>query len=299
MEKNEGHLDIGLFINLITPHDESAYDLLGWTLELFLRQSYSPPNARNNKTLPPFKVQGDLALALTNHFRAAPALIRYGASICLNTIINLSPDFLESNKHLYIYIIAGLLDSDHATAFLYECMLNVANSPNALQIHAAVSQIHRATTQIPSYDRVHISLPDWEYKDSHRSNLLDIIAKQTPPVASLILHKMANALDYMPNEAKIRQLKIIKFWGKTVEKLDSYLIQALVPLCTNLEESLQKEAIKVVQALMPSFANAPVADAAFVWSYIHPLLDSELEPVIPINFRSCSKMPCRSSSAFH
>jgi hypothetical protein len=191
----------------------------------------------------------------------------------LYTIVKLSPKFLNENKHLYIFVIAGLLDTDHQTSFIYEYMLQLVDSPNAAQIKSAVALVHRASTQILSYDRLYIQPPSWEDADSTRSNLLQIITKQTPPVASLLLHKMANALDYMSPTEKLRQLTLIKFWGQTSGKLDAYLMQVLIPLCTSLEENMQLEALKVIRALMPGFADANTTDTSFIWSYIYPLLD--------------------------
>ncbi|KAI8904746.1 armadillo-type protein [Gorgonomyces haynaldii] len=266
--------DYAFFLNILNTSDEASLDLLAWALELFLRCG----TTATEKTVAPFKWQIDFAQALTNHFRAGPAIVRYGTAICLHTIVEMSPGFLEEHKYLYMYVIAGLLDTDHATAYMYESMLQLVQSPNAQQLQACVQQIHRAATQVYTYDQLYVNVPALDHKDSGQSQLLSLIAKQTPPVASLLLHKMANAIEYMSVPMKARQLQVISYLGQTAEKLDSYLMQVLVPLCTHQDTQLQQQALKVVRALMPGFMHASAADVAFVWSYIHPLLSIELEP---------------------
>jgi hypothetical protein len=219
----------------------------------------------------------DLAISLTNHYRATPPLVRYGAALCLHTIVKLSPGFFHENKYFYLYIISGLLDTDYQTSFIYESMLLLLKSPLSAQIKTILDQVHHNGTQQISYDRLYVQLYTIDDSENNRSQLLQLIAKQTPPVASILLHKMANALDYMTHQEKLRQLTLIKFWGLTSGKSDVYLMRILLPFCTSLNETLQMEALKVVRAFIPGFMDANPAEISFVWNSMYPLLDSSLK----------------------
>lgn len=245
-----------------------------WAFELYLRSGIKASTERDQAQVQPFALQVDLAVSLTNHFRATPALVRYGAALCLHTIIKLSPAFLDENKYFYIYVISGLLDTDYQTCFIYESLLQLVDSPQSSQIKAALAQVHRAGNQVLSYDRLYVEMTPCDEIEAARAHLLHIITKQTPPVASILLHKMANALDYMNHSEKIRQLKLIQFWGQANGKIDAYLMQILIPLCSSSEESLQIAGLKVIHGLMPGFADASPADTSFVWTFLYPLLDN-------------------------
>lgn len=263
------------FIELISPDSEQSYDLLEWAVETYFR-SCANETTRASQQLPAMRQQTELAMQLTSRFRAPSALVRYGASLILHTIVKLSPSFLDANKQLYAFVISGLLDADHQTAFLYESILLIADSPISAQIRQQISEVHRAITQTPTYDTLYMKQ---ELISVSKYGLIDLISKQTPPIAPHLLEKMVSALEYLSLAAKLRQLVLIRFWGQAT-KLDAYVMQVLVPLCSSSTESIQIESIRVVASLLPLFVSANSTDIGFIWTYMHPLLDPAQKPNI-------------------
>ncbi|KAJ3033939.1 hypothetical protein HK097_004674, partial [Rhizophlyctis rosea] len=121
-----------LFMNLINPHDEYAYDLLSWSLETYTSSLLpTPPSTSKQKKVPvkEFKPLTSFILSLDNHFRATPSLVRYGACVSLHAALQICPTLVADNKDLYIFVVNGALDTDYLSAFLYLSMLESIKMP--------------------------------------------------------------------------------------------------------------------------------------------------------------------------
>eukprot|EP00842_Homolaphlyctis_polyrhiza_P003152 jgi/Hompol1/3838/HPOL_003403-RA len=277
----EFDISYGLFVDLISPHDEYAYDLLPWAFEQFTLFTYSAMTG-NEKTIPIawFIALNEFIVSLSNHFRATPALVRYGACLVLHSTFTICPAFLKENKQIWHFIIAGQLDTDYLSAFLYMSMLEKIETPDVAETRKLIARVRRMDEAALTYDSLYMNSRVVDAMIATRADVMDHVVKYSPPLSSLLLHKLANALDYLSTPAKLRQLEIIRVWGKKAEKLDTFLIQMLVPLCGSGDERVQLKTLSVIQSMVPGFTTASQADIAFVWTYITALLNPSLSTLM-------------------
>ncbi|TPX59062.1 hypothetical protein PhCBS80983_g02729 [Powellomyces hirtus] len=272
-----------VFINLINPHDEYAYDLLSWALETYaasLIPAPEGPAGAKAKKLPvtSFPALTDFIKCLANHFRATPPLVRYGACVSLHAALAIYPNMVMDNKELYIHIITGALDTDYLSAFLYVSMLEANKAENAQQLKEMLAQIRHYDREGSTYDELFSDAAESSKKELRMSEILDIAIKTCPPLAPKQLQKMANSLEYLTKEMQLRQLEIVRLWGSKSEKFDTFLMQTLVPYCNSGDEEIQIASIKVISSLIPSFQTASGADISFAWGYFHALMDHRITP---------------------
>ncbi|KAJ3335497.1 hypothetical protein HDU91_002172, partial [Kappamyces sp. JEL0680] len=128
-----------LLLELIGSQEESAYDLLSWTVETFFKKQ-GPKNAEEKTSTTEF------CSALSNHFKASPALIRYGSALALLAIGSLQPNFPSVNVHVWNFVVSGVLDSDYLTAGMYLQLLEYIefgmDTPAVRQTVALVKNEH-------------------------------------------------------------------------------------------------------------------------------------------------------------
>ena len=198
-----------MFLNLISPNDENAYDLLPWAFEKFTmsiipEQTASSMNEK--KTIPAnFAPLNQYLLALSNHFRSSSTLVRYGACIFLHTALSMSSQLLLESKYLYIFIASGLLDTDYLTFFLYLSMVESLSFPEANEVKTMVTKYRQS------------------YLNGHSTNLyhvLESLVALSPPMATKLLQKMAGSLEYLSKPIKMKQLELIRIWGSKVDKVN-------------------------------------------------------------------------------
>ncbi|KAJ3090469.1 hypothetical protein HK102_003650 [Quaeritorhiza haematococci] len=418
----------GIFLNLLNPHDECAYDLLSWAVETYticlisatdpsLSSSSEDKDGNggparintatitsNNRTINQTTSTGlivknfppltDFITSLSNHFRATPALVRYGACVCLHSALVINPTLLHDIRSLYVFVVSGVLDTDHLAAFLYTSMLecvpptslvplppglpsvgasgsgaapptgrklsimpgnnnqnaatvatagNATSKYNNSMIYDMVAKLRHQDMEPHNYDSIYggsggagdkllassssplpLTLPPSLSQSFNRSrsirprgsfmppapgvapqgnaaggannttkdgsgtkdltvgDVLDVCVKWSPPLTPKLLHKMANALEYLGKSSKMRQLELIRVWASRNDKFDTFLMQSLVPMLQTPDEEMQMAVIRVIHALMPGFrsATASAADIAFAWEYFCLLLDSKVKPTV-------------------
>lgn len=244
------------FANLISPHDEDAYDLLEWVLTLQLKSDQG-------------SFATEFSKSLISHFRAAPALVRYGSAICLYTLVEAVPNFLAYNKNLTVYIVSGLLDSDNQTARLYASLLRYIDLKGKLDFKESFTYDHLYKTNMIPAEKVE---PGTQF--------LDAIIQSCPPVESSHMYKVANAIEYLPFIEKRNQLRLIKYLARTGGKIDTYILQIVAPLCSSSEEYFSVEAINAVSSLISGSRDLKETDFALAWKFIAPKLVSSSSYVL-------------------
>ncbi|KAI9207546.1 armadillo-type protein [Polychytrium aggregatum] len=215
----------GFFVNLLTPHDENAYDILAWALETFTLASLPPPGgvttAKTKKPLLPiteFKPLTEFINSLSHHSRATPPLIRYGACICLHSALTMCPTLLNDNKHLYMWIISGAMDTDYLSAFLYLSMLEklmtvmeVANPGTPRPLTAATqssgSRPLTARSPVPGGSAVQSNV-NININDSHVSLPVSSIATAKETVRQMII-SMRNWDERFENYDELFQIESV------------------------------------------------------------------------------------------
>ncbi|KAJ8326515.1 hypothetical protein O5D80_005263 [Batrachochytrium dendrobatidis] len=279
LDRSEFGFDV--FQDLISSHDESAYDLLSWAVQEFAVKMSSAQTGI--AVVPPIAWSttiNDYIMSLSNHYRASPALVRYGACLSLYSIIKICPSFAKDNKHIWQFIIAGVLDTDYLCAFLYLSMIEMMDLPDAVALRNTILCLRNNNQTNITYDIQYANSLFTDTKKIVKESVLDIVAKYSPPMAPLLLHKLANALDYLPSKEILNQLELIKIWGKKSEKVDTFLIQMITPLCASSNESIQLKALEVLHAITPALLATSQADISFVWAYIVALMSPALGSVI-------------------
>ncbi|EGF80415.1 hypothetical protein BATDEDRAFT_24972 [Batrachochytrium dendrobatidis JAM81] len=279
LDRSEFGFDV--FQDLIGSHDESAYDLLSWAVQEFAVKMSSAQTGI--AVVPPIAWSttiNDYIMSLSNHYRASPALVRYGACLSLYSIIKICPSFAKDNKHIWQFIIAGVLDTDYLCAFLYLSMIEMMDLPDAVALRNTILCLRNNNQTNITYDIQYANSLFTDTKKIVKESVLDIVAKYSPPMAPLLLHKLANALDYLPSKEILNQLELIKIWGKKSEKVDTFLIQMITPLCASSNESIQLKALEVLHAITPALLATSQADISFVWAYIVALMSPALGSVI-------------------
>ncbi|KAJ3226007.1 hypothetical protein HK099_005713 [Clydaea vesicula] len=338
-----------LFLNMLTPHDEYAYDLLPWALETYTTNlvnniaipskpqtpesgTPSKPNSARNPShatdlpVPSIKQKEflpllDFVLSLSNHFRAIPPLVRYGACVCLHSALKVFPSLLQENRQLYPFVISGAMDTDYLSQYLYVSMLEVVKSTEAPSSASAKKSPGRRVslmdTQIQSlgvfqhfnpiirslvtafrhkdnslhYDDIFGGYFYNSPKETTLKDILDEAVKNCPPIQPKLIHKMANSLDYLSKSTKLRQLELIRIWAGKSEKVtkdfDTFLVQTLLPLFNTTEEDVQLATLRVMSSLMPKFKTASSADLLFAWEYFGIVLDPKGKSFINNLYELC------------
>jgi hypothetical protein len=230
-----------IFLNMLAPQEDFTYDLLPWALEEYTNSYISRLSLKLPlKAKPAAKEYASLiefVVSLSNHFRATPPLVRYGACICLYSAIKVYPQLIQENRQIYNFIISGALDSDYICQFLYTTMLEVVKpdqikrtelttgdqaEDNAFThfsstIRSMTSSIRHVDKQV-TYDSIYggneaiaatFSLGD----------ILDESARSCPALPPKVLHRAANSLDYFPRKEKLRQLELIRVWAGRSDKV--------------------------------------------------------------------------------
>ncbi|KAI8611201.1 armadillo-type protein [Chytriomyces sp. MP71] len=289
------------FLNLLTPTNESSYDLLPWSLDTYARVAYLSSPANKEKSFPitsdRFEALEDFIKSLSNHFRASPPLVRYGASAALHTSLMICTKLGENLPSLMTFIITGCLDTDLLAAFLYLSMLqNICEGHGQNHSDAAKAKVKEIAARLRgrvaddtiTYEMLHFDVDQRNQarRDQIQANrtaadvadvvtlgdVLDAASALAPPVAPKFLAKLVSSFEYLPKTLKLRQLEIVRIWGAKSEKLDANLIQALFPLLLNVDEDIQIATIKVVKALIRRLTTANAADVAYAWSFLQDLM---------------------------
>lgn len=282
-----------LFLNMLTPRDEFAYDLLSWALENFaLIKQLGKMKVSQQTTIPVQPHLLEFINSLSNHFKASSSLVRYGACLCLHACITLSPTLLESNKAITTYIVSGVLDSDYLTSYLYISMLELAATHwNRTDLLAAISKYKAEEVKDLNYD-LKFSPVYSTMQSTTSSNLYDVLElalRNAAVVSTKLIHKASNALDYLSKPSKLRQLNLIRLWGSKLENFDSYLVQSLVPFLTNADEDIKIEALYVIQALVPTLKTALPSNIKFIWSSFSKLMNVRTKVTLLEKALNCIK----------
>ena len=216
-----------VLLELISSQVECAYDLLSWTVETFFKKnspkstSTAAPESAEINSPKHVSLSSNFSAALSNYFKASPALIRYGAALALNSISSLHSNFAAQNPNIWNYIVSGISDSDFLTAGLYlqllECIDFGIDGPVIKQL---VSEIKQDSIQNQSYDDIFISTGIVKEQNSEvKSDLVEAVAKVAPPLTLADLHKIANTLDFLDSKMKLRQMRIIRAWCRKTAKV--------------------------------------------------------------------------------
>jgi hypothetical protein len=192
----------------LTPSDEYSYDLLPWAVE-----NYTKSLLDNSTEEKKYKPLTDYINSLTNHFRASPALIRFGACICLHSALNVYPGLVEDNPNLMIYIMSGVLDSDYLSSFLYLTILDTIflNRGNKVMHNLVARYRHEEVVQGK----------EGEIDITH---IMDFAAGGCPPIAPRLLHRIVNSLEYLSTPLKIKQIELVRLWGGKSEKVVKFSV---------------------------------------------------------------------------
>ncbi|KND03924.1 uncharacterized protein SPPG_01373 [Spizellomyces punctatus DAOM BR117] len=271
-----------LFVNLINPHDEYAYDLLSWALESYSASLLPSIGGAKAKKFPvaEFPPLTEFVKSLANHFRATPALVRYGACVSLHTSLSIYPNMVADNKELYVHIITGVLDTDYLSAFLYVSMIEALKTEEGKGLKHMLASLRHQERNGADYDTLYATALQAKGRDLTMSDILDVAIKASPPLAPKLLQKMANSLEYLTKPMQLRQLELVRLWGSKSQKFDTFLMQTLVPYCNSGDEDIQMAALKVIFSLIPSFRTASPADISFAWAYFHALMDQKIKASI-------------------
>ncbi|KAJ3242402.1 hypothetical protein HDU78_001407 [Chytriomyces hyalinus] len=283
------------FLNLLTPTNESSYDLLPWTLETFTNIMYYSIPANKTKAIPiagaseQFEALEEFVKSLSNHFRASPPLVRYGASAALHTSLLQHPRLVDLQPSLLTFILTGCLDTDPLAAFLYLTILEGictggAQTPVKTKVKELISKLRRTLdAEAVTYDslffdadRVASRVSGESFADDAKlRDVLDAAALMAPPIAPKLLQKLVNSFEYLPKTMKLRQLDIVRLWGAKSEKLDANLMQALLPLLSCIDEDIQLSTVRVVKALIPRLNASNSADINYAWSFLQNLMQTK------------------------
>ncbi|KAJ3300091.1 hypothetical protein HK104_004560 [Borealophlyctis nickersoniae] len=250
-----------LFMNLLNPNDESAYNLLPWALETYTATLLpNPPQSSKQKKYPvkDFPPLTNFIQSLSNHFRATPALVRYGACVCLHAALTICPTLVADHKELYVFVVAGALDTGSLSAFLYMSMLETIEMPEGVSLKEIIGKLRHAEYDARNYDAVFGDSIISEDGGKHirLADVLDLAVKGSPAMPPKQLHKIANSLEYLSKQMKLKQLEMIRLWGSKTEKFDTFLMQTLIPFSGSPDEEIQMATIKVLRSLMPGFKTA-------------------------------------------
>lgn len=224
-----------VFLNVIAPVEDYSYDLLSWAVEEYT----SRLSKAMVKGKPPAEVYKHLigfVMTLSNHFRASPQLVRYGASLCLFAALKAYPQLVQENRQLFNFIISGALDSNYQCQFLYTSMLEVVKpdqqpkkevAPVGVSTDFPFTHFNQAvrsmiaslrhSDKIVTYDSLYKTIQNTA--SIQLCDILEEAAKGCPPIYPKLLHRAANSLDYFPRKEKLRQLELVRVWSGRSEKV--------------------------------------------------------------------------------
>lgn len=270
------------------PSDEHCYDLLEWSLETFVKLKATAPTkpGSNSNIIAAVDPLLQFIKSLTNHFRATPPLVRYGAAICLHVAISIRPDIMTEWPGLWEYIITGALDADYLTSFVYLSILEAMKTTDTSgeSISTILAKIRSQQSVDTSYDsqfgNTASTMSSTPSSKALISKALESAIKLAPPLPPRTMNKMTNALEYMDTPHRLKQLEIVRLWASRLEKFDSFLMQSLVPLLNMNDEETQLATTKTIMAMVPTFKTATESDIAYLWSYFKLLLSSKTK--IPV-----------------
>lgn len=235
-----------VFLNLLSPQDEFTYDLLPWALEEYTKSvvTFVLQKAKPKSPNKEFAALVDFVISLSNHFRATPSLVRYGACICLYSALKFFPQIVQENRQLYSFIVSGALDSDYFCQFLYISMLEVVKADQVTKkVVAAIKESDLSKTDFTHFNPViRVMVNSIRHSDSFSTydnifcgasneideqvtlgDILDEASRSSPPLAPKLIHRMANSLDYFSKAIKLRQLELIRVWAGRSDKVYDYL----------------------------------------------------------------------------
>ncbi|KAI8848354.1 armadillo-type protein [Chytridium lagenaria] len=230
------------FLNLLSPNDEDSYDLLPWSLETFtLAIGATPSDDRSKRVLSrEYLPLTDFIKSLSNHFRATPALVRYGACISLHASLTVCPSLVQSNKSILTFIISGVLDTDYLSSFLYLTMLETfCASFSKANIKEMVSKLRHELTGRLDYDVLYGTFDTFKTTEVRLADILDKAVEVAPPLAPKLLHKLINSLEFLAKTAKLRQMELVRLWSRKIEKFDTYTMQTLVPMLNDDDDEIR------------------------------------------------------------
>lgn len=222
----------GVLLELISSQVEGAYDLLSWTVETFFnKQQNSKPAAVDDPTSKQPISSTEFAHALSNYFKASPALIRYGAALALNSLATITtagqnmPTFLSQNPNMYSYIVQGICDYDFLTSGLYMQLLEALDfgSVDGPIVRQHLSDVRQDSLRSLSYDDLFLGIGGGTEASAatlseNRVKLMEAVAKPAPPLGLAELHKMANTLDFVDDKLKLKHMRLIRVWGRKTTK---------------------------------------------------------------------------------
>eukprot|EP01135_Chromosphaera_perkinsii_P005814 Nk52_evm3s367 gene=Nk52_evmTU3s367 len=116
-----------VFRNLLTATEERNYDLLPWAVGEYTYKIHGiTPGAivKQNESLLNF------LRSLESHVIAHPPLVRYGAALCIHASLAICPSLSQQYPYLLTEVIAGCLDHDLNTSFVYQSVLQMITSHN-------------------------------------------------------------------------------------------------------------------------------------------------------------------------
>jgi hypothetical protein len=199
--------------------------------------SYLPPTLTNRNPFPievpaPSHLKQFL-VSLQNHFRATPALIRYGASVCLHAAVRLFPSLLTEQPNVLVPIITGALDEDQLTAFLYR--LSVESIPSLQSIKAS-QRFSDSMLQL-DYDTKYAisSLQAFDAMSSEAAatkvltSMLEAAVKLAPAMSVKALQKIIGGLEYIGRESRLKHMETARLWCSKLDKVRSLLFSKKNP----------------------------------------------------------------------
>lgn len=237
-----------MFMGIITTHHNHYYDVIPWALTEYLKIVISPSDSIENRqrlTLP-HQVK-EFVLSLTRHFQATQPLVRYGAAMYVDSILQTYPPHPPTDRsnstrsnpstvpqgslfraipNMYLYILSGCLDSDYFTASLYLSLLKIVNKyhPNAAQLHSMID----AQLSIREFSNTYILPPS----QSSAPDLAVVLRRTIGDgfvVPGNLLVNLSSTLQYVPHSLRTRQLLIIETLANNVISIDPMFIQNILP----------------------------------------------------------------------
>ena len=264
-----------VFTGLLSSQDEFPLDLLPWAFDNYT-MAILPAAAKKTLpiTAPPPSLQGFLQ-SFGNHFRAASPIIRYAAAICLHAAANICPKALLDDQQILLNIISECLDSDYLTSYLYLTILDSLKLVSEKSLQQSLDRMKRVNFGDMNYDKKYIQLPQGSAAAiSNLFEALESACKRVGTVPPKFLQKTANGLEYLPKEQKIRQLDVINLWVSKLDKINTFLIQSLVPYLTDEDTDIQYATTKIFKNLSNSLKTALSQDVSYLWTHYKSVLNS-------------------------
>ncbi|KAL7747616.1 hypothetical protein RI367_007057 [Sorochytrium milnesiophthora] len=226
-----------VFLGLVNPNDEHAYDLLDWAIQTFAHTSR--PVSAASALSKPLSSGSSAALlryveSLANHFRAPSALVRHGAAISLHASLRMYSRLTDDVPQLYGFVLAGVLDTDHLVSAVYLTVLAALPQSVDNGVRDMVARFRQRTTAEHSYDVLYGRRGGLADDDSSAETTLDRIlntaAKRCPTPVPWLLQRVASTLDHLQLQDKLRQIAVIKHWCANLAHYDNVTVLCLLKL---------------------------------------------------------------------